>query len=236
MESVGLLLKVLWAPGDAMSRISKRPRVVVPLIVLSVFSLATAAVMSFKIDQGELAIRIVERTTGAGQLTEELRDRIKEQANSPAQMAGRNVASVVFPVAFVALVAVIYFGLFTIFGRTGNYKAFLAVTAFAFIPLVFRQLASILSLFVVPESSIMIDELGSISPSVFLDRDAVSPVLFAAVGMVDIITIWVLSLLVIGFGFVTQKGVSTLNRAFVVVGVYMVYAMGRLGIAYLTGI
>jgi hypothetical protein len=236
MERVGLLLKGLWAPGETMVRLAKSPRVVAPLVALSLLSLATAAVMAVQVDQGELTVRLIERTSGAAQLPDELRQRIKEQANSPLQLVARNVSSIVFPIIWVALVAAIYFGLFTIFGREGSYKAFLSITAFAFLPTVFRHLASILTLFVVPESSIMIEELGSMSPAVFLDRSEVSAVLFTAVSTVDLVTIWILSLLVIGFGFVIHKRVSLWIRALVVAGVYMVYVVGRLGVAYWTGI
>ena len=82
----------------------------------------------------------------------------------------------------------------------------------------------------------MPDELGSLSPSVFLDRDSVSPVLFSAVSTIDLVNIWILALLVIGFGFVTRKSVSKTTRTAAVLAPFLVYAGFRLSLAALRGI
>ena len=82
----------------------------------------------------------------------------------------------------------------------------------------------------------MPDELGSLSPSVFLDRDAISPVLFTAVSSIDLVTIWILTLLVIGYGYVTRKSLSKAARAGAVVGVFLVYAALRLAYAAISGV
>lgn len=235
MESVSLLLKVLWAPGEAMSLLSKKPRVIVPLLLLCLTSLATTAVVFTKIDPGEIAIRSIERSAQSQNMPDELKERIRAQARSPIPMAIGFVFSAIGPALMIAIISAVYFGVFTMFGREGGYKAFYSVTAFAFVPQVFRQAASIIQVFVVPQSAIVPDELGSISPAVFLDRDSMSRVLFAAVNMIDLVTIWILALLVIGFGFLMRKGVSTALRGGVVAGMFLVYAAFRLGLAYLRG-
>src|SRR5256885_4575338 len=51
-----------------------------------------------------------------------------------------------------------------------------------------RQSAALLSAFFVPSASIMPDELGSLSPAVFLDRDSWPPPVFTSVNMIDIVS------------------------------------------------
>src|SRR5262249_48005285 len=126
--------------------------------------------------------------------------------------------------------------LFTILGREGSFKAFFSVTAFAFVPLIFRQLAGVLALSLVPLSALSVDELGSLSPSVFLDRDSVSPVVFAAVNRIDIVSIWILALLGIGYGFVARKSLSKTCRTAAVLSVFLVFVGFRLVIATALGI
>jgi hypothetical protein len=121
--------------------------------------------------------------------------------------------------------------LFTLIGRSGTFKAFAAITAFAFVPGLIRTIASILTIMIVPHTQIMLDELGSIGPSLMVDRAGMSPKLFAALSQVDIVSIWILTLLVIGFGHVTSKGVTAVTRSVCVFGVFLVYVGLRVAFA-----
>jgi hypothetical protein len=240
MQSIGLLFKVIWSPGEAMFFLAKNPRILVPMLFLCLSSLATTVSVMMKVDYSELNMRMMERSAfiknAIENMPQEQKERMQQGMNSP----GRKVFAVVaatFGIAIVVIVVTaIYFGLFTILGREGSFKAFLSITAFAFVPSIFRQLATVVSAYIVPSSSLMLDEMGSLSPAVFLDRDAVSPALFTAVNMIDLVSIWILFLLVIGFGFVTRKNLSKVTRAGVVFGVFLLYAGFRLGIATLFGV
>src|SRR6478736_287390 len=63
-----------------------------------------------------------------------------------------------------AVVTIVYFALFSAIGREGEFKGFLSITAVACMPLVLRQLASVVSALVVPAAAITPDRLGSLSP------------------------------------------------------------------------
>jgi len=206
--------------------LSKNPRVLLPVAFVVLSSIVTGTVVLTQVPAAELAMRALERSPLTANLSDEAKGRARQRA--PYTMA---VGFVLGPLLAVVIVTVVYFAVFTILGREGSFKAFFSITAFAFVPIIFRQLAAMLSAFVVPPSSIMPDELGSLSPSVFLDRDSISPVLFTGVNMIDVVSIWVLCLLVIGFGFVTRKSLSKTTRAGAVFGVFLVYALGRLLIA-----
>jgi hypothetical protein len=89
--------------------------------------------------------------------------------------------------------------------------------------------SSVVRAFTMPASFLMLDELGSLSPAPFIDRDSVSPVMFAAVNSVDLISIWTLALLVIGYGFVTRKSLSAGTRTVAVLSVFFIYQVLKLG-------
>ena len=234
METLTLFLKVLWAPRETMFLISQQPRVLVPLLLLSLFSMASGIIVVTKVDQGEMAIRTLERTAGI-QLPDDLRDRTKAQASNATTLTISIVSSAILPVVRILIVTAIYFGLFTILGRVGSFKAFFALTAFAFAPLIFSQLAAMLTVLVVPETSILPDELGAISPAIFLDRGSVPGGLFAAVNMIDLVSLWILVLLTTGFGFLIRRNVSSRTRTAAVFVPFLVYAGLRIGLAYLQG-
>jgi hypothetical protein len=216
--------------------LSKKPRVLVPMLFLCAFSFVAGTVMVMKVDMAELTIRALERSPQGATLSDQQKDLMRQQMNSPVLKSFTFVSTAIGPLLIVFCVTAIYFVLFTIAGREGGFKSFLSITTFAFIPLAVRQAAGVFSVFLIPPSSLMLDELGSLSPAVFLDRDRLSPVVFAAVNMIDLVTIWILILLVIGYGFVARKSLSKGARAACVIGVFLAYAAFRLAFAAFRGI
>jgi Yip1 domain len=196
----------------------------------------TGAVLVTKLDSAELTMRAIERSSRGSNLSDEQKAQLRRQMGSPVVKVFTFVSAVVGALLVVLIVAGIYFALFTMLGREGSFKAFLSITAYAFVPRIFSSLAAVLSAYVVPPSSLMPDELGSLSPAVFLDRDAMSPVVFTAVNTIDLVTIWVLILLWIGYGFVTRKSLSKVSRAAAILGVFMLYVALRLVSAAVRGI
>jgi hypothetical protein len=236
MQSISLLFKVLWSPGEAMFLLSKNPKVLTPILFLTLFSIVTGAVLVTKLDSAELAMRAIERSSRGSSLSDEQKTQLRRQMDSPVVKGFTFVSAVLGALLLVLIVAGIYFAVFTMLGREGSFKAFLSITAYAFVPTIFRSMAVMLSAYVVPPASLMLDELGSLSPAVFLDRDSVSPVLFAAVNMIDLVSIWVLILLGIGYGFVTRKSLSKASRAAAILGVFLLYVALRLASAAVRGI
>ena len=70
----------------------------------------------------------------------------------------------------------------------------------------------------------ILERAGSISPVLFLDPASMSRALYVALGMVDAVSIWILALLIVGYGFVLRDRVSSALRIFAVVGVYCVWS------------
>jgi len=236
MQSISLLFKVLWSPGEAMFSLSKNPKVLTPILFLTLFSTITGAVLVMKLDSAELAMRAIERSSRGSSLSDEQKAQMRRQVNSPIVKGFTFVSAVLGSLLVVLIVAGIYFALFTMLGREGGFKAFFSITAYAFVPTIFRSLAAVVSAYVVPPSSLMPDELGSLSPAVFLDRDSLSPVVFTAVNTIDLVSIWVLILLGIGYGFVTRKSLSKASRAAAVLGPFLLYVALRLASAAVRGI
>jgi Yip1-like protein len=224
MESISLLFKVLWAPAEALFKVAKSRKVLAPLILLTAAGIVSFLVTSTRLDMKELMVRAMEQR---GQVAQ------PEQIERMMPVVrGFAVGGAVFgPTVMILLVTVIYFGLFTLLGREGGFKSFFAVTAFAFVPSIVRNAAATLTVLVVPQAQIMPDEIGNIGPAVLLDRGAMSSKLFAAIAQIDVVSLWILALLVIGYRFVTRKSVGVLARTVCVFGVWLVYVAFRVTIA-----
>jgi len=235
MQAIGLLLKVLWSPGEAMFLISKKPRVIVPILFLQLSSLIAALIVQTKASFGELYMNMLLRSPQAARMPEETRAQLQRVMSLPVIQWVYIGSAIVIPILFVLLIAAIYFGAFSVVGREGGFKAFFSITAFSFVPLVFSQLATVVRSFTILPSSLMLDEMGSLSLGTFIDRDS-SPLLFATLNSIDLVTIWVVILLTIGYGFVTSKSVSKGMRTGITVGVFLVYEAIKLAFVALRGL
>jgi hypothetical protein len=226
MRSISLLFKVLWSPGEAMCYIARNQCFAVPLSLLIGSSLAGAAIV--KAELPDLPLRIIERSPAGLNLSAEMKQHMLQNADSAASWIFTMMFSGIRPFLVLLIVSTIYFSIFTVIGVEGSFKAFFSVTSYAFVPMVFRQIAGSLSALFVPSTSIMPDELGSLSPAVFLDRDSIPPLLFTMVNMIDVVSVWILCLIFIGFAFVTRKKLSKSTRAAVVFGVFLSYALVKI--------
>jgi hypothetical protein len=232
MESLGLLFKIFWAPGEAMSRASQNARAALaPILLLTTAGLISAAVAVTHLDMGQVTLRMLEQSPRFQQLTAQQKEQIAANSNSPLTHAMSFVGGIITPTLMITLLTVIFFGLFTLVGRNGRFKTFFTITAFAMVPLLIRYAAGILSILFVPSSSIMPDEIGSISPSIFVDRTAVSRTVFGLLNQLDVITIWVLILMVIGYRFVVTKRVSLPVRFACVFGIWFVWIGVRVALS-----
>lgn len=229
MQSISLLLKVLWSPGEAMFLLAKNPRVLVPILFLVFSALASSIAVGTKAKYGEMYMNMITHSPQGARMPPEQRANMEKVMSLPAIQGALIGASIVFTVVIVVVIALIYFALFTIVGREGGFKAFLSITAYAFVPMIFSHMAAVARAFVMPTATLMFDELASISPSAFLERDTVSPLLFATSTSVDLVSLWTLILLVIGYGFTASKTVSKTTRVLVTLAPFMLYQVLKLG-------
>jgi hypothetical protein len=201
--------------------LSKKPRVLAPLLLLSLVSLGSSILTFSKIDTVEMMISQAERQ-GQRTLSEEERATMTNTARvlTPLFIASASIGTVIF----ITLAALIYFGVFTVIGRQAGFKAFYAVTAFAFLPMIFRSLAVALQVSLAAPSSIVMEELGSLSLAVFLDPSSVSRLVYGLATMVDVVSIWSVILLIIGFKYLTPRSVGVPLRATGVLSVYLVFS------------
>src|SRR6267143_1045591 len=232
METLGLMFKTLWAPGETMFFISKRPRALLPLVLMGLVSLGVGIVAISKVDVGELALRQAEQAGRTQQMSEQ-KQRMVQMVRTVVRV-GVGFAAVL-PTIVILIATAIYFGIFTMLGRDANFKTFFAVTTFAYVPIIIRSFVSLVQVVAVPPSALDLNEIGSLSLALFLDKTAVPRLAYAAATVVDIFSIWVVILLIIAYKFVTRKSVGTGLRTVAVAGVYFFFSLIGAGLRMLQG-
>src|SRR5579884_3449950 len=104
MQTIGLLFKVLWSPGETMFLLSKSPRVLAPLILLCLVSAFAGGVMVTKVDLAELTIRQIEHSAAGATFPEAQKDLMRQQLSSPAAKVGTFVSTALSPLLFLLAV------------------------------------------------------------------------------------------------------------------------------------
>ena len=218
MQSLGLVFKAFWAPAEAMFVTSKNPRVLVPLIVLTVCALAVGLTSFARVNFGDMVRQQMEKTRQGQNMTEEQKQNVVRLYTTFAPAIV--VIGAASPAIIVTIATVLYFAIFTMLGREGDFKAFYAVTVLAYMPLIVRQIVGAIQLFAIPSSQLDLNDLGNMSGQLLLDPASGSKILFALAGVVDVTSLWIMILLCIGYKTVTRKSLGTGLRVAAVVVPY----------------
>src|SRR4051812_23639210 len=115
MESISLLFKVFWSPGEAMFKAAKSQKVLAPILLLVLGTVAYTVLTFSYINGGEIAIRTLEQR--GQQLPPEQKARILEGANGALAHGAALVAGTIGIVLMLVIVSALFYGVFTFVGR-----------------------------------------------------------------------------------------------------------------------
>jgi hypothetical protein len=166
METIGQLFSILWAPRKTLYHVARDPRVLAPLILLTLFAGMETLLVFSSLDPGQLKVEELDRQGVGARISES--DKV---IHAEAARQGRSLAEVsrLFgPVFTVAIVSGLFFVVLGA-GRGVPFKPFLAVTAYAFIPGIFHSIATVIVSMTADKSPQTLLTAGSISPVRFLN-------------------------------------------------------------------
>lgn len=229
-SSFGRLAGVLVSPTKTFQSIAEKPTWVVALAVLIVVGVGVTVMMSGKMDWAEIARDSMEQR--GQQVPEEQMERIIDfqEKFGPAMMIGGGAIGA--PVVYL-LLALVFMVLFKMLGGELDFVRSLAVVLHGMMP---RAVLALLSLPVIlgrdelgfeelQDGSVILSNLGAFAP-----EDA-GPSLVALLSSLDLFSIWVVILLSIGYATVAR--VSKGAAAGGVVALWVVYILGKVGLAAL---
>jgi hypothetical protein len=219
METIAQLFKILWAPRKTLSEISQRPRIIAPLVLLTLFAGLETAIVFSTLDPGELRLQEFERGGYADQISDSDKV-IHAQAARNNRTFAVTVASVRTLVTVLVVAGVFFLCLGM--GRGVGFRPFLTVTAFSFIPGIFHSIVSVVVVMTAERTPTNLLLAGSISPVRFLNSESISGTTYLILSTIDAVSIWILALLIIGYGFILRNRVGLIPRVFAVGGAYCV--------------
>lgn len=221
---------VLFAPAETFQEIVRRPDVLGPLLFILVIGYLTTAVVMQKMDLTALNEQQVE------QMRKQNPDMSDDQIAQMERMTGAftKVVGWVMPlltVAWYALMAAVLLFAFKMMGGQGTFNQAFSVTLYAWMPMV---LLSILTAIIVLARGtfdpVTAATLVKSNPAFLVDMKE-QPILFSLLGSFDLFTIWMIALLIIGFS--TMARVSRAKAAAIVISLWLVAIVVKLGFAAL---
>jgi hypothetical protein len=218
---------VFASPGPTFASIARRPGWVLPLVICAVLSIAATAAILPRLDY-DTAVR--EGLAKRHRTVPE--DRIEQIVETQKRFAGIWYVWAAFAPTVIALVlALVLWVSFKAFGWELAFRQSLGVTAHALLPTIG---ASMLLIFFGTRLDIIdpggLADLTHSNPGFLVDRHA-NPALHSLLGSIDLFSVWIFVLLVIGFAVAAK--VSRKKAAVLIGALWAIYVLGKAGLAAL---
>ena len=230
-SSWGRLIGALVAPGETFRSIAERPTWLPPLLVLALLGGAVSFVLQMRTDPEEMVrgqLEAIKVDVPQKQVDEMIEDAENRTTGTKAGLAA--IGAVIQPILYAAMAVLFWIG-FRLFGSEMDYLRSLATTLHGYLPLAVGSLINLPLMFTretltfeeASNGGVLVSSLKALAPE---DAPAVTEVLL---GSIDLFTVWSLILLAIGYREVAK--VSPAVASGIVILFWLVFVVGKVGIA-----
>jgi hypothetical protein len=238
LRAFGRLPGVLMNPGETFARIAARPTWLVPVVFYVVVSIATVGIFADRVGWANFMLRQAEQSDEWQNLSEADREKQTEGIRrfAPAMPWITTIGAAIQ----LPLIAVIGAGLFlftfnSIAGANLKFKTSLAIFSHGVLPLFgVAGLLGVVVLLLKDPSTIDIENLVASNAGAFLDSDAPRRMRALAVSL-DIFSVWSVALLAIGYRAVNPRRISVAMALSIVLGVWLLGVLVKVGLASFSG-
>ena len=228
----GRIIGVFFSPQSTFQDIVRKPNWLQPMALILVMSLVAIIVLNSHFNWRDYISQQIEKSPRAAQLSAEAKERQVEVSAKFSPIVAY-VFGLLLPVCGILVIALVLWGAFSIMAGAGsNYRTALAIVSHAVVPAsVIGTILFITVLFLKPVGMFDLDNPIATNVAALLSDDA-SKWLVALCKNLDLLELWKLVLLSIGFAAVSPKKLQGGKAYSIVFGVFLVYLVLRVGIAF----
>lgn len=230
-SSWGRLIGALVAPGETFRSIAERPTWLPPLLVLVLLGWAVGFELQMRTDPEEMVrgqLEMVKVDVPQEQVDKMIEDAESRTTGAKAGLA--TIGAVIQPVLYAVVAVLLWIG-FRLFGSEMDYLRSLATTLHAYMPLAVGSLINLPLMFTretltfeeASSGGVLVSSLKALAPE---DASAATEMLL---GSLDLFTIWTMILLAIGYREVAK--VSPAVASGIVILFWLIFVLGKVGIA-----
>lgn len=189
---------VLFSPNETFASIARQPDWLVPLVIILVVSLVAGIVFAQRVD---FAGPMREQMEQNPRMSPDQIDRAVRIGSAGAKIFA--YCSPVVSIIFLLIIAGILLLAFRVMGGEGDFRQAFSVTAYSWMPGIIK---SIILTAILATRNVSVADIASLMRSnlAFLVPMKSNPLLFALLAKLDIFSIWLLILLIIGFAYVSK--------------------------------
>lgn len=229
-SAIGRIFGVLFSPKATFEDIVRKPRWVLPVALLGLLGLVVAFGVNQKINWREFVRQQIEKDPQAAQQSEEQKERQIEAGAKIAPITA--FAGPLVAIVLVLVVALIMWGAYYVLaGVNPGYATALAIVSHAFVPVICGNILFLIVLFLKPPGTLDLNNPVATNLAAFLPEDV--PKWLEALGKnLDILILWTLVLVAVGFAAASPKKLKGGRSYGIAFGVFAAYAFLRVGIAF----
>ncbi|HEX6085083.1 MAG TPA: Yip1 family protein, partial [Thermoanaerobaculia bacterium] len=222
---------VFFAPEETFADIARRPDVLWPLLILTLFGFLTTALVMPRMDMDAM---VAEQGEMLKKQNPNMSDSDVERVGRMSKAMGK-VSGWIGPLLIIigyVVIALVLWGAFRLMGGDGDYKQALSTTLYAYVPrmILGGLIAVVILMLREPINPMDIPSVVKTSPAFLADRTE-QPVLFSLLGSFDIFVLWSIYLLTVGFSKLAR--VSKMKAAAIIITLWLVTVVVKLGFAAL---
>lgn len=226
--ALGRLVGVFVSPARTFAAIARKPTWLLPVLIMGGLSLPLSELILSKTDWHATVSSQIAKS--GRHLSEQQIDQAVEQAQKISWVW--DIIAVVAPLLATIIVAAVYWGGCNAFGWGVKFRQSLGVTAHAFFPGLISSIGMAAVLW--NRTSIDPQKVGDLIPTNLgyfaPDADRVTHGLLSSI---DLFSFWTMALLVLGLA--AAAGAPRKRVAMLVVGIWVLYVLGKAGATALMG-
>jgi len=229
----GRIIGVFFSPKATFEDIVRKPSWMLPIALLTVFSLAVCFSINQRVNWREFISQQIEKSPQAAQMSAEQK---QQRIEGGAKFSPIFTYAVGFlgPIIGALVVGLVMWGAYSLLGGAStNFGTSFAITAHASLTGLVSSVLFILILYLKPYGTIDLENPVAANLAAVLPDDA-AKWLVALGTSIDLFTIWTLILLAIGFSAADPKKLSGSKAFSIAFSVWAVYVVCRVGWAFVT--
>jgi len=232
ISDFGRVIGVLTNPGATFADIVRKPKWILPVVLLCALGAAVGVVMNQKMDWRSFFTQQMEKSGRADQIPAERKATILSAQTKWAPLTAPFFA----PIAIVCLtliISLVYLLAFNVMaGAATKFKTALGIVAHAQLPHLISSPIAMIVVYLKEYGDVDPEHLLATSVASFLPNDA-PHWLSVLGGSFEVFSVWSLALMGVGFAATNPKRVSVAKGLGIVFGVWLIWVFVRTSIAAL---
>jgi hypothetical protein len=228
----GRVIGVFFSPKATFEDIVRKPSWILPAAIILLLSLAAVAALNQHFNWREYMVQQMEKNSRTAQLSPEDKEKQVEGGVKFAPIAAY-VSALLLPVLGILVISLVLMAAYNLMAGAGvNFSTSLAVVSHSLVPAaVIGTFLFVLVLFLKPVGMFDLENPVATNLAVLLPEDSAKWLVALAKNM-DLLELWKLLLLAIGFAAVNSRKLQGGKSLTIVVSVFLVYVVIRVGLAF----